>query len=74
MRYCACVSTNQNATKCHNIAEQNCARVASRKNDAKRYIAKASPNVDDIYLSSQDGLQDTLLASLPKPALFSPLG
>ena len=57
----------QNARKWPDIAAQYCACVASRKKDAKLYIAKGSLNVDKtmsavkmIYI-----VQDTLLCLLP---------
>lgn len=39
--------------------------IAGWQKDAKFYIAKASLNVDGINVSSQDGLQDPFLCSLP---------
>ena len=54
--YCASISIIQKAQKWPDIATQYCARVTSRKEDAKFYIAKGSLNIDNTNGSTQDGL------------------
>ena len=51
--YCASVSTIQKARKWPNIDTKYCARVASRKKNAKLYIAKGSLNAKTTNGSSQ---------------------
>lgn len=52
----ASVSMIQNARKWSNIALQYCVHIASREKDVKIYIAKANLKVDNINVSSPNGL------------------
>ena len=53
---CVSVPMIQKARKWANIAAQYHARIASRKKDAKFYIAKGSLDADNTNGNSQDGL------------------
>ena len=55
----------QKARKWSEIAAQDCVHTASRKKDAKLYIAKGNLIGDNNNGSSQDGLQYILFCSLP---------
>ena len=61
VEYYDSVSTIQNTRNWPNIAAHYHACDASRKKDAKLYIAKGSLKVDNTNGSSQDGLQDNPL-------------
>ena len=57
-------SVIQITRKWPNITALYHARIASRKHEAKFYIAKGSLNVNNTKGNSQDSLQDTLFYSL----------